>query len=232
MYVDAALAEDIGEDDDPAPTDLRPAEPQRRPRRRRAALLAATALVAVAMSALTYQPLGPGSVIAANQHLLVDATQLPPTHGVDSSQFRYRFQAATSYETMVSVRNDGPLPVVLEGIDGEVASGTTLARPAELRLLPPGSLSAFNDWGASQPWQQTVIGSGQQLTLWIRWETSPCPPQGALLGTSASASVSSLPLRWSVAGIPRRSVLDLGYTVRFEVTPQTWARQCLPSVEY
>jgi hypothetical protein len=99
----------------------------------------------------------------------------------------------------------------------------------ELRLLPPGSRAPFGDWNETQPFQESVIASGQQLALWVRWQTSACPPNNVLLAENGSTTIGSIPLRWSVAGIPRRSALDLGYTVRFIVTPQTFSGQCQPA---
>lgn len=231
MYVDAALAEDFDEEaDQPTPVEAGhprlPGAPPRPPRIRRPAIIAgATAVLAVAFLAVAYQPLGPGTVSAADTRLMMPP-EAPAAANIQPAIFRYRLHADTSYETLVSVRNDGPFPITLTGIDPNAAAGNTpLVRPVELRLLPHDHATLGN-WSEAQPWQDTTIESGQQISLWVRWEAPACPPRDVLLAANASASVSSLPLRWSVAGIPRRSALDLGYAVRFEVTPQTFSAQC------
>lgn len=230
MYLDAALADDWDDEvEQPAPVEAG-APRKTRGRLRRPVLLATgTALLAAALLAFSYQPLGPGTVSAADQRLLIPVADSPASH-IQTAEFRYRFQAATSYETLVYVRNDGPLPVTLAGIDAQTATGPApIVRPVELRLLPPGSRAPFGDWNETQPFQESVIASGQQLALWVRWQTSACPPNNVLLAENGSTTIGSIPLRWSVAGIPRRSALDLGYTVRFIVTPQTFSGQCQPA---
>ena len=229
MYLDAALADDWDDEEQlPAPVEATPPVHRARARLRRPALLAGvTTLLAVAFMTFAYQPLGPGTVSAADQRLLLPGGVSPSATRVQTAEFRYRFQASTSYETLVYVRNDGPLPVTLAGIDQQASAGASpIARPVELRLLPLGSRAQLQTWEQAKPWRASVIDSGKQLALWVRWETSACPANRVLLGAGASASVRTVPLQWSVAGIPRRSALDLGYTVRFEVTPQTFSGQC------
>jgi hypothetical protein len=227
MYLDAALADDYDDEvDQPAPVEAGRTRARRARLRRPALIAGATTLLAAVFLAVAYQPLGPGTFSAADARLLLEPP-LPATMNIVPAVFHYRLHADTSYETLVSVRNDGPFPITLAGIDEVAASGNTpLVRPVELRLLPPGSRSAFGDWDEAEPWHDTTIASGQQVNLWVRWESAACPPRDVLLQANASASVRSLPLRWSVAGIPRRTALDLGYTVRFEVTPQTFTAQC------
>jgi len=227
MYLDAVLADDWDDEElQPAPEEAAPAK-RRTVRLPRPVLLAGvTMMLAIAFMTFAYQPLGPGTVSAADQRLLLPGDGNSATTRVQTAEFRYRFHASSSYETLVYVRNDGPLPVTLAGIDTEASAAASIARPVELRLLPPGSRVPLGDWDETQPWRESVIASGQQIALWVRWETSACPPNRPMLSANTSAAVRSIPLRWTVAGIPRRSALDLGYTVRFEVTPQTFSGQC------
>jgi hypothetical protein len=45
----------------------------------------------------------------------------------------------------------------------------------------------------------------------------------------AGVARSSIPLQWSILGIPRTTTIELGYTVAFEVTPEDFATECEPA---
>jgi len=179
--------------------------------------------------ALTYQPLVAGSVRGADQHLLIGTRSAEADDGSTVSIYEYRFHAYTSYYTLVSLRNQGPLAVMVLGIDiGAVLPPNASIRPAELL-----NASSADDPSSEVPvasarrLEAAVVEPNAELLVWIRWEIGACDPAGTPPGPNIGWAHSSIPVRWSVMGVPRTSEIELGYTVSFETTPAIPADICV-----
>jgi hypothetical protein len=194
-------------------------------------LLALAAIVGA--MAFLYQPLALGSISGLDEHLLIDTrTPAPGTDG-DLPIHEYRFHASTSYHTLFSVRNLGPLPVTILGIDShEVPTMIPFVGPVELRLgSPKNDPGGTVGWSSAAPLLHATVASGSDLALWIRWEIGPCDADHTqpYLADSGIA-LDSIPLQWSVLGIPRTTRIALPYVVAFEVTAEGFDTQCAPAV--
>jgi len=197
------------------------------------AVIALLVLVAVVWAvAFWYQPLVLGSVGGHDEHLLIDTRTPSPDTGEDFLIFEYRFHAGASYYTLMSVRNSGPLPVKVLGVDTSAALPTTPSiEPVELlngwtKDDPHGTI----DVAAATPFTEAVVAPGSEVVLWIRWEIGPCDPKVPVpYGVDSGVARSSIPLRWSIFGISRTTVIALAYTVAFQVTPEDLATECQPA---
>ena len=189
----------------------------------------------VGVVAFVYQPLVPGSVAGYDDHLLIEAHPVSPETGYSTPQYRYRFHANTSYYTVFSLRNQGPIALTVLGIDpGGILAMIPSIEPVELRYGssrddPFGVVA----WKSAAPFAQAVVEPNAELTLWIRWRIGPCEPSG-LRPYMANSGVArdSIPLRWSILGLPHYTTVDLGYTVAFEVTPKDFATECEPALAF
>jgi len=169
---------------------------------------------------LTYQPLVPGSVTGRDENLLIGIEPMSPESGDEIFVYQYRYLYDTSYYSVFSVRNDGPLPVRILGIDSDaVPELTPFIGPAELLLgSPPDDPNGVIDWEESAPLNQPVLEPGSQLVMWIRWDIGPCAEGAAsYMPGSGIGPPGWIPLRWSVLGIPRTSKVDLGYEMMFQL---------------
>jgi hypothetical protein len=202
-----------------------------RPRRLAGVILFTLMALAVA-GAFTYQPFATGSISAFDDRLLLDAGSVSPETSEAIPQVRYEFHASTSYYTTLSLRNRGPLAVIVLGINTDGALDVNpFVHPVE--LLTPSATEPYGVDGpeSTTPLTAEAVEPNAEITLWIRWEIGPCEPPGvpAYMADSAVAR-SSIPLRWSVLGIPRSTTVELGYSVSFEVTPESLATECQPAV--
>jgi hypothetical protein len=180
----------------------------------------------------TYQPLAQGSVSGYDEDLLIEAHPASPDAGFPMPQYRYRFHASTSYQTVLSLRNEGPLAVTVQGLDPKGIGATRPSvEPVELRY---GSSKAdpysVVPWESAAPFAGAVVEPNAELTLWIRWAIGPCEPAGVPSYMANSGVARSwVPIRWSIFGVPRSTNVDLGYGVSFEVTPEDFATECEPA---
>jgi hypothetical protein len=197
------------------------------------AVIAVLVLVAVVWAvAFWYQPLVLGSVGGHDDHLLIDARTPPPNTGEDFLIYEYRFHAGASYYTLMSVRNTGPLPVKVLGVDTSAALPMTPSiEPVELlngsrKDDPFGTI----DLAAATPLTELVVAPGSEVALWIHWEIGPCDPKAPVpYSVDSGVARSTIPLRWSLLGISRTTVMELAYTVAFQVTPEDLATECQPA---
>jgi hypothetical protein len=190
-------------------------------------------LVAIAGTvAFVYEPLAVGSVSGRDDRLLINTRPISTDGDDDSVVYTYQFHAGTSYYTLFSVRNEGPLAITINGIDpNAVMPMSPTVGPADLRFgssrEDPFGMVA---WDAARPFARTVVEPATDLALWIRWEIGPCSVGETMPYMVNSGIVrSSIPLSWSVLSLPRTTDVDLGYTVAFEVRPAGLATQCEPA---
>jgi hypothetical protein len=188
-------------------------------------------LVAVFGAAVVWsQPLVNGSVSAHDEHLFIDSRPMSSESGVETPIFEYEYRANTSYYTVFSVRNQGPLPVTIIGLDPYVKSMNSSVGPADLLAEssnddPYGTLGA----GSATKLDPTIVKPGAELNLWIRWRIGACGPDGTPhFGANSGVALSSIPLSWSVLGFPRTSTFDLPYVVAFQVTQDRVSTECVP----
>jgi hypothetical protein len=78
-----------------------------------------------------------------------------------------------------------------------------------------------------------MIEPNAERTFWIHWEIGPCVPDGYRhWEPSSGVARSSIPLRWSILGFARTIIIELGYTVAFEVnTAEDYAQECFSASE-
>ena len=202
-------------------------------RRRVVASLAVLSVAAIAGAlAVVYQPLVPGSASSGDEHLLISSE---PTHsdtGVDVPTYSYRYQVDTSYYTLFSLRNKGPMVVTVLGLDTDkVAALTPFLGPAELLVGSTNEGHDMIEWASASPLDEAEVEPGSELWLWIRWKIGPCDASGTV-PISPGAGIgppSWIPLRWSILGIPRTTNVDLNYQVMFQRPPGDDATVCSTS---
>jgi hypothetical protein len=183
-------------------------------------------------AAFAYEPLTVGSVSGSDDRLLIDTRPVSTDGDDDSVVYTYQFHAGTSYYTLASVRNEGPLSITINGIDpNAVLPMSPTVGPAELRFgSPREDPHSTVAWDSARPFAETVVEPNTDLTMWIRWEIGPCSA-GENMPYMANSGITraSIPLSWSILGFPRTTDVDLGYIVAFEVTPAGLATQCEPA---
>jgi hypothetical protein len=188
-------------------------------------LLLATAFVG---GVVWYQPLALGSTTGRDDHLLIDTRSTSSEAGAEIPIYEYEYHAGTSYYTLLSLRNAGPVSVTIVNIDTNVLSVNPYVGPAQLlngsaKDDPYGTISVE----AAKPLVPTVVDPSSELNLWIRWRIGPCDANGSPHYLADSGVVmSSIPLSWTILGFPRTSTIELPYTVAFEVTPESLAEEC------
>lgn len=202
-------------------------------RRRVVAALAVLGIAAaVGAVALLYEPLVPGSAISADGHLLVASTTTDLGNGQQVPLYTYRYQTYTSYYTLFSLRNGGPLAVTVLGLDTDkVAALIPFLGPAELLVGSTGAAHELTEWAAATSLDEAEVEPGAELWLWVRWEIGACDANGMLPlapGTGIGPP-SWIPLRWSILGIPRTTNVDLNYQVMFQRPPGDDAPACSTS---
>lgn len=184
------------------------------------AAIAVGALAAVGAGLLlTYQPLATGSATGHDEDLLIGVEPMTTEGGGEFPVYEYRYKAATSYYTLFSVRNDGPLPVRILGLDSDkVHRLTPFIGPAELLLgSAPDDPDGVIDWKETTPLDESTIEPHSQLVLWVRWEIGPCADEAPSYAPGSGIGPPAwIPLRWSVLGISRTSNVDLGYQMMFQ----------------
>jgi hypothetical protein len=76
---------------------------------------------------------------------------------------------------MFSVRNEGPLPLRVEGIIGELGDVMVAAVPWRAVWIPPGpnwqEIGFLKD---AKPFTPTVVGPGEELQLYLVGRAGPC----------------------------------------------------------
>lgn len=192
------------------------------------AVLGVAAIVGAGALAFVYQPLVPGSATSADSHLLISATETDLGNGEQVPLYTYRYQTDTSYYTLFSMRNEGPLAVTVLGLDtSKVAALIPFVGPVELRLGSTNEGHGMTEWASAPTLHAAAVEPGAELWLWVRWDIGTCDANGMLPlapGTGIGPP-TWIPLRWSVLGIPRTTNVDLNYQVMFQL-PQGDPRAC------
>jgi hypothetical protein len=176
-------------------------------------------IVSATFVGLTYQPLVTGSAIGADDQLLISDS--PAADGPNEIPlYTYRYRASASYHTFFSLRNDGPIQVAISGLDeGRLPALIPRLGPAELLVASTDTGKTFAEWALARPLDQATVAPGEELWLWVRWEIGPCNADGSipLLAGSGVGPPPTIPLRWSLLGIPRSSDVELGYQILFQL---------------
>jgi hypothetical protein len=161
-----------------------------------AALLVATVAV---YALLIHNPLKPGNDFA------VDSTNLHP-----SGDF-FVYAPDTDYYVMTTMRNSGPLPISVNGVETNTYAGYVGAYVVGLRLAHGVSdtmnLATLAD---SEPFQPVDLGPGELLAVWVQYRTGPCFIDGSLpYPPGTGTGFSDLGIQWSLYGFPRVSSVPL-----------------------
>jgi hypothetical protein len=113
-----------------------------------------------------------------------------------------------------SVRNDGPLPIRLDGVVRDPAVHDSVVDYPTLRAVwrdgaPHGGIS-----GPVAPFGPIDLGPGEYTVLWLVWTASPCaagPSFEPAVDQAASVGIPELRVAYSVLGFPRTAVIDLPF---------------------
>ena len=177
-------------------------------------LVGAIAIVVVAW-ALLAMPLVAGSTYAPDPvGLLATETTDDANGGEARTRYVYRHELGATVLTLTTIRNDGPIAITLLGLGDPPLDADQTALVWAGRLLA-GTWPDMVGPEDAVPLEAMVIDPGATQAVWIVWRSgSYCPPGAAWPYLPDSGIiVSSMPLRWSILGVPRTSTIDLQYDV-------------------
>jgi hypothetical protein len=188
-------------------------------------VLAIGAIAAYGVVAIVYMPLTQGSssgdtTFAGDRFLRLETDPFG-----SGSLWVYCPTPPGDFAWMVSVRNDGPLPITLLGLgDGPVALGNGEDGPgirdlAAYRVAEPLD-TPLTSHGTRDPRKAPTlapidIAAGAEFEVWVRWWT------GAVPWADGTGRVTrSIPLRYRILGIERSADVTMRDGVGF-VAPCT-----------
>jgi hypothetical protein len=157
------------------------------------------ALIAgLAVGALNYQPLVPGSTSGGDDPYLVSAVMSPFD---DGTMYTFCRDPGKVAHTIQTLRNDGPVPITLIGPASRAEDAIQLVGLAAVRPRnPDGSIDSGSwlDASATTPLPPTVIDPGTEIELWLSFRLPTVP-----MSAGSTMSIRSLPIRFSVLGLER-----------------------------
>lgn len=129
-----------------------------------------------------------------------------------------------------SVRNDGPLPIRLEGVVRDPAVHDGVVDYPTLRAVWRDGSSqggVTGPTGPVAPFGPIDLGPGEFTVLWLVWTASPCAagPSFEPLADQAAVGIPELRIAYSVLGLPRTAVIELPFEMlqpyRADCPPQS-----------
>ena len=113
-----------------------------------------------------------------------------------------------------SVRNDGPLPIRLEGVVRDPAVHDGVVDYPTLRAVWRDGAPDGGVGGPAAPFGPIDLEPGDYIVLWLIWTASPCaagPSFEPAADQAASVGIPELRVAYSVLGFPRTAVIDLPF---------------------
>lgn len=189
-----------------------------RSRRRIGAVLAVLVIVAVAVTVIgIIEGTAPatGSTHAPDAVGLIATEQDDPAASDEPRPIHvYRYVPGATFLTMTTVRNDGPVALILLGPAAPPADiqSTSLTWADRLLLSQWPDVVGPDD---ATPLEAAVVDPGAEVAVWVVWRIgSLClagePPP---LTSGSGYGFDTLGLRWSVLGVERSGAIKLGYFV-------------------
>jgi hypothetical protein len=181
-------------------------------RRRPLRLALGAAAIAVSLAAVTVANVpGPGLGGASGPGLGTEWAVMPI--GFQGQGLLYvRVGPAERYSFGFSIRNDGPLPIRLEGIVDESPHGAVL--PLLTALWVDGEPHGGSS-GPATPFTARDLAPGDTVVLWLVARASPCAagPKWSPTTYTSGYGRSTVMVRYSVLGWPRADDVALPYQV-------------------
>lgn len=177
--------------------------------------LAILVVLASGAALFLYQPVARGHVGGRDAAGLIDPelTTLP-----GSIVYTYRYAPGADYYTATTIRNDGPLPITINGPDPVLlrdcrANHCVGPWPDAMLIGQDDPHVFFNEPRTAPSAGGSTIDPGEELAVWVHWRMgSYCPPGEPVgLGPGGSESTDFVAVSWSVLGLPRTSYVPLGY---------------------
>lgn len=190
-----------------------------------ALVVIAVGLALADLSAPSWTSVGRGSV---GVPIATDLVLLPPEPGCedaverDDCDPRYAFATNRSIVAWGSVRNEGPAPVVLEGIAADWFDRPDLMLIRPVRVIDGGDPIDPAGWRPTQTtWQPVSLAAGEQRMVGIEFHTSgDVAAMCRHWENGAGVGFGSAPLNWRVAVATHVYELPLPFFVMAPTTAQ------------